>query len=188
MSNKVYKKLLEARKKMLKPARSGDNAFKKYKYITLEDIYNASLEFLFEEGLLMVHEKKYESKDMFLVTKIIDVESNEFIKSESLINTDMDAQGIGSQLTYFKKYDLGGLLALRTDFDDDGESISGKKMKMEEKINEAEANELNDLMSELNEVEVQKVLKFLKIDEIKDLPKDKFVNLKAQLKRKINNG
>lgn len=186
MSNKVYKKLLEARKKMLKPMRSADNAFKKYKYTTLEDIYNASLEFLFAEGLLMIHEKKYEGKDMFLITKIIDVESNEFIKSESLINTDMDAQGIGSQLTYFKKYDLGGLLALRTDFDDDGESIIGKKVKMIEKINIAQINELNDLFGELSENEVKQVFKFLKINDIKELPKDKFGNLKEQLKRKIN--
>jgi len=186
MSNKVYKKLLEARKKMLKPLRSGDNAFKKYKYITLEDIYNASLEFLFDEGLLMIHEKKYEGKDMFLITKIIDVESNEYIKSESLINTDLDAQGIGSQLTYFKKYDLGGLLALRTDFDDDGESISGKNVKKVEKINDAQINELNDLLSELTQEEQEKVFKFLKIGNIKELPKEKFESVKNQLNRKIH--
>ena len=41
-----------------------------------------------------------------------------------------DAQGVGSCITYLKRYGISAILALETDDDDDGNSVSGTSVKV----------------------------------------------------------
>ncbi|NHZ84359.1 MAG: hypothetical protein GWP19_00575 [Planctomycetia bacterium] len=179
MSHKVYKKLFKARQEMKKASKSGDNSFKKYSYVTLEDLYNVSLPPLFKEGLLVTHPKIYKEGILYLITKIIDIESNEYIFAESILDQSLDPQKLGSQITYFKKYDLGSLLALRTDFDDDGQSL--------EKIylNDAQLTVLGALYNKLSDLSKENFLKYYKIDDLKELEANKFDTLLTFINRKL---
>lgn len=193
MSLKVYKKLAIARKEMGKMERSKKNPRFNSSYTTLEDLYNVAIEPLLNNGLLAVHEKVYKDNKMYLVTKVIDIDSSEYIFSESLINIDLDPQAVGSQLTYFKKYDLSGLLTLRSDFDDDdGErAVENIKRKEVEPISMRQIEWLKDLLDKLPEDEENKVLEWCKVKGLEEITASKFQAVLNYLNKKIkeqNNG
>ena len=51
------------------------------------------------------------------------------IETSSVLNADLKIQDQGSELTYHSRYNLGCLLSIRTDYDDDAESIKSKEMR-----------------------------------------------------------
>lgn len=55
------------------------------------------------------------------------VETNEYVQSGIVLPTGLNAQQIGSAITYFRRYTLSSLLSLEIDEDDDGNMASGKK-------------------------------------------------------------
>ena len=105
----------------LKVEKNWNNPHFKSKYVMLDDILAVLLPMLEDQKLLLVN---YISERK-LVTEIIDYE-NEWasIKSEFPIMQD-DPQKIGACLTYARRYNLSSLFNLITDFDDDGNSVSG---------------------------------------------------------------
>ena len=121
------KKLIDARKEMNNPARGGVDAFKKRKYVTLQDLYDAVLPALLDEGLILTNTKEIRDEKLTLVTKIEDCDSAEFIETIAVLNSDLKIQEQGSELTYHSRYNLGCLLSIRTDFDDDGASANKPK-------------------------------------------------------------
>ena len=119
-------KLVEARKNMANPKRGGTDNFKKRKYVTLQDIYDATLPSLLEEYLTITNFKDYRKDKFSLVTRIEDADSDEFIETFSPLNESLKIQEQGAEITYYSRYNLGCLLSIRTDFDDDAESIKDK--------------------------------------------------------------
>ena len=173
MSINVYKKLIKARQNMDRLERSGENKHLKTSYSTLEDIYDACLSPLLEEGLLPIHEQIYKESKLYLITKIVDSESGEFIFAENVINTEMDVQLIGRLLTYLKRYQLSGLLSLRTDKDDDdGESVKGIAVEPQY-ITEPQYNFLMNLIE--NKPNKEEIIKYyktrFKINDLREIPK-----------------
>lgn len=173
MSITVYKKLAKARLVMDKVERSGKNQHLKSNYTTLEDIYNVCIKPLLEEGLVPVHEQVYKDGQLFLVTKIMDCDNGTFIFAENVVNTQMNVQEIGKQLTYFKRYHLSGLLSLRADSDDDdGESIKDKAIEPQY-ITEAQYNFLMNLIDTKSNKEeiIEYYQNKYKINDLREIPK-----------------
>lgn len=68
-------------------------------------------------------------KDNTVYTVISDTESDDFIESSIVLPTGLNAQQIGSCITFFRRYTICSLLALEIDEDDDGNLASGNNEK-----------------------------------------------------------
>jgi hypothetical protein len=97
--------------------KSGTNLHFKSKYFTLDDLVNAITPSLQECGLYVVHQVN----EGCLVTSVRDAEG-ESIESSILLPINPNPQITGSNLTYFKKYNITGLFNIpeASDLDDDG--------------------------------------------------------------------
>lgn len=116
-------------------AKDASNPFFKSKYAPLESILPAIKQPLKEAGLVFSqmpnHLMSSEDKTYVpsLITKVIDIESGEELSSEvPLILAKQDPQGVGSAITYMRRYALVSMLGLNCDEDDDGNSASNKKV------------------------------------------------------------
>jgi hypothetical protein len=87
-------------------------------------------------------------------------------------------QAIGSTLTYLERYTLLALTGLATfDGDDDGAGVA-------ELIDEIQLKQVTDLIA-LKQVDVKKFCKAFKIEEVINLPKDKFQQAITMLNAKV---
>ena len=59
-------------------------------------------------------------------SKIVDVDNGECVESSLSLPIDLDAQKIGSAITYYRRYTLQSLLGLQAE-DDDGEATRTKE-------------------------------------------------------------
>lgn len=98
-------------------------------YATLEAVQAAAFSALRENGLVVIQEAASELTDKGLIVRVAatlyHVESGESIAQElGLIPVKADPQGVGSAITYARRYSLMTLLGLAPE-DDDGNAASG---------------------------------------------------------------
>jgi hypothetical protein len=104
--------------------KGSDNPFFKSKYASLPDILDTISEPLLECGLIITQHPEGEHQ---LTTMLIHAESGQFFESTySMTPTKNDPQGLGSCITYMRRYAVGSILSLNIDEDDDGNAASGK--------------------------------------------------------------
>jgi hypothetical protein len=132
----IYNKIAQLKKKEISLVR--DTKWFNYFYATLWQIQDKISPILEELKLLVIHRVENQK----VITKIIDLEDNSFIESwidiwevktetkknlkdwwESIEINTLDPQGVGSIITYYRRYNLLALLDLETE-DDDGASWS----------------------------------------------------------------
>jgi hypothetical protein len=82
-------------------------------------------------------------------TIITDSLTGEYVESGVVIPNGLNAQQVGSAITYFRRYTLSSLLALEIDEDDDGNKASQKttEKKQPEMTLEFASNRLKDCLS-----------------------------------------
>lgn len=101
------------------------NPFHKSKYASLTNILDGINQHLNKSGLVVMQSPTGDENTVKLITTVIHAESGEFIESEfSMVPVKKDPQGIGSCLTYMRRYALASILKLNVDDDDDGNSAS----------------------------------------------------------------
>ena len=106
--------------------KSANNPFFKSKYATLADIQDAIQEPLSKVGLSVMQLPTGENQLETIVMHI----SGEYISScYTMCPVKNDPQGIGSCITYQRRYALGSALNLNIDDDDDGNMASGHTPK-----------------------------------------------------------
>jgi len=126
----IYKKLFEIQKKGIDIEKK-TKAYK-YKYATYCWIREIIDPYLSEQKLLVTHQPGYEIKEGILVrfvkTKVIDIETGEYVECNIFIDDKhYDPQDTGSLLTYYNRYGLCALLGLRLVNDNDGKIYSSQK-------------------------------------------------------------
>lgn len=114
--------------------RNRTNPFAKNTYATLESVLEAVAEPLCENGLVLtqwcgpieVRGTKGDQKSMTVYTRFEHAESSEFMQVWiSVTLTKDDAQGIGSAMTYGRRYSLKAALGI-PEVDDDGAAAAGQ--------------------------------------------------------------
>lgn len=101
--------------------KSANNPFFKSKYATLSDILDVIQEPLSNSGLSVMQLPVGENELETIVMHI----SGEFIASKYTMKpVKNDPQGVGSCITYQRRYALGAALSLNIDEDDDGNKAS----------------------------------------------------------------
>ncbi len=169
----------------------------KSKFATLFSIWESCRKPLSRNGLSVVQTMDY-INDRFCLTTILMHTSGQWLKSITpIISARNDAQGIGSALSYFKRYSLSAMLGICTaDEDDDAEGAmpkekSDKPMKKEVKqkevivVDEEQANELITLSDQCDPEYMKKLNSYLKeqgISSLSKLPADMFNKILKGLK------
>ncbi len=108
----IYKKLFELKKREIKLKR--DSKAYNYKYAKLDQIQKKIWPTLDELNLLVYHQVE----DNYVITTIMDLDDESKIESKINLSWSTKAQDKGSEITYFRRYNLLSLLDLEVEDDD----------------------------------------------------------------------
>lgn len=126
---KLAKALLNVQRQMLPAARDATNPFTKSRYATLNSVMAASRDALLDNGIWLCQcPVPVETPGAIgLMTKLTHTESGQWQSSLTVVPLPRaDPQGMGSAITYARRYALTAMLGLVTE-DDDGEAASLRK-------------------------------------------------------------
>ena len=123
--NNIFKKIQDFQKKNIVIKRNA-NWFN-YKYSSYDYIWNNIHEALDELQIVVHHSIQDYGGILYLETIIIDMESWESRSSVLPINSNLDPQKLGSAITYYKRYNLGALLNLIIEWEDDDGATATRK-------------------------------------------------------------
>jgi hypothetical protein len=132
--NEIVPALVEAQKKMKGAKLDGNNPHFKSKYASYESLRTASEDALSEAGLALTHQMVITGDKRVMMTQLSHA-SGQWMRSYLLLPQDKETpQGVGSGITYAKRYTLSSLLALSIDdgTDDDGEKAEAPYRGLEE--------------------------------------------------------
>lgn len=134
------KKLLEAKKEIGKVAKNAQNPHFKKSYADINALIEAVEPILLSHGLLLL-QPIIENN---VVTRIIDVESDQSVESSLPLTKGLNAQQLGSEVTYFRRYTLQSLLGLQAT-DDDGNDASKTPAPVAPKVLDWEQEIINQI-------------------------------------------
>lgn len=104
-----------------------------YSYSSYDFIWEQIWKELNELQILVSHAIQDYAETLFLETTITDLESKETKQSMIPLSKDIDPQKMGSAITYFKRYNLGALLNLIIEWEDDDGATATKKQAPQQK-------------------------------------------------------
>jgi hypothetical protein len=128
---KIMPALLAAQKKIKHAIKDATNPHLRNQYATLESVIDACKEPLLEASIIIMQP----ASKTGVITRLQHV-SGEFIETEmELLLTKQDMQGLGSAITYARRYALASLMNI-SQTDDDGQlaSMKGKAVKPVAKV------------------------------------------------------
>lgn len=209
MSDKVdivLSKLMKAKQEIGSVKKDSKNPFHKSNYASLNAYIDASEDCLLNNGLILLEAGNGSFSEPMMVATLLHPESGQWVKSYlPILNPKSDSQGLGSAVTYMRRYSLATLLGLVSE-DDDGETAMGRG-KTEKKKTEPNPEETKEVESEylqkfLNYFDkedkhlaiewlnvIKKHFEWTTINAIKELIKDekklfeKFNSWKSKLKK-----
>jgi ERF superfamily len=119
--------LAKAQGQMRGAKKDSDNPFFKSKYADLGEVWNACRDALASNGISIIQTPDGDTPEtMSLVTTLAHA-SGEWISGKYPIKPiKLDPQGIGSAITYARRYALAAMVGVASE-DDDGESASGRQ-------------------------------------------------------------
>lgn len=125
--------LLKAHQKIKHAQKNAKNPHFRNDYATLESVIDASKEALLEQGIVVLQAPNGAS-----LTTRLQHSSGEYIETElNLLLTKQDMQGLGSAITYARRYSLAALLNM-AQADDDGNEASKAATKKLQKLERTE--------------------------------------------------
>lgn len=119
-TTEIFKALGLAQAEMTGAKKGSENPFFKSKYADLQSILEAVREPLSKHGLCVTQTINISTEGAAYVTTTMGHESGQYIFGECpIINTKGDAQGMGSAITYARRYSLAAICGI-AQMDDDG--------------------------------------------------------------------
>ncbi len=183
--NELVAALSKAQSKMKPAVFNRINPHFKNRYADFTAVMDACRLPLSENGLSVMQYCETINEKLILVTMLAHI-SGQWIKSNfPLIPKNMDSQGIGSAMTYAKRYSLSAMLGIVSDEeDDDGEAASGRAQQAapkpikRQKILPTQISELLAIETQLDEESKHKLYKWMntsfRVDRLEDLTTDEF--------------
>ena len=124
MENNICKKLYKVQKEIGGISKDSTNPFYNSKYFDINSLIKQVTPILEKHNLLLLQP----IEDGKQYSRIIDLDGG-MVESSLALPINLDAQKIGSAITYYRRYTLQSLLALQAE-DDDGNSASSNKPKV----------------------------------------------------------
>jgi hypothetical protein len=125
-SKDLFAALAKAQTEISGALKDSDNPFFKSKYADLGSVMDSCRGPLTKNGLSYI-QKTYSENDKYYIETILAHASGQSISSGKLevLISKRDAQGFGSAITYFRRYQLSSLVGV-AQIDDDGNHATGK--------------------------------------------------------------
>ena len=130
--SELAKALVKFNARVGKISKDAKNPFFKNNYATLDNIINEVRPILSEFGLNILQLPSSDGEHIKISTLLMH-ESGEWLESDGLTMKPVknDPQGMGSAITYARRYALQSFLSLNTGEDDDGNNASQPKKQQE---------------------------------------------------------
>jgi hypothetical protein len=131
----IYTALLAAQKEMQNPQNTATNPFFKSKYAPLPDILKQVRPILNKHGLILQQNTgSNEEGTPYIETILRHTDSTECIKSGRLYlqPDNQKVQGVGSALTYGRRYQLAAFLGISSEDDNDANNPDDKPVKQQQ--------------------------------------------------------
>lgn len=127
----ISKALTEFHKNVEQPLKDADNPFFKSKYVPLENVVQAINDVAPTHGLSFTQWAVNDENGMIGVATMLMHSSGEFIEYPPIYSRPDKAnvQGLGSLITYLKRYTLSAIFGITSDIDDDANEASGNNDK-----------------------------------------------------------
>tara|TARA_Y100001963_G_C6410829_1_gene278343 strand:- start:23 stop:427 length:405 start_codon:yes stop_codon:yes gene_type:complete len=119
MENSIYKKLYKVQKEIGAISKDSTNPFYNSKYFDINSLIKQLMPILEKHNLLLLQPMSEGNQ----YSKIVDVDTGDSVESFLSLPINLDAQKIGSAITYYRRYTLQSLLGLQAE-DDDGNNAS----------------------------------------------------------------
>lgn len=170
----ILKKLFELQNNCKTFKKTSDNPFFKSKYLDLTDILEYYIPVFNEHKILCIHQTIWDE----VITKLIDIEDENLdcIQSEFRI-TNTDPQKRGSEITYWRRYNLWQLLNILAE-DDDGNNASGVAEKEWLNIEDSQIEGLRTKRNNLNLTNSELLKKLQQTYKISKINQEKILWLK----------
>lgn len=112
----------------LTPAkRDSTNPYYNSTYADLSSVWESCRELLAKNGLSVLQGNSVGAENTVIVETILVHESGQWIQSELCLPLSKnDPQGVGSAITYGRRYGLAAIVGIVADADDDGNEASAK--------------------------------------------------------------
>lgn len=127
----LNKALANFQKEVKQPMKDANNPFFKSKYVPLENVVEAIDDVAPKHGLTYSQYPVTTENGLVGISTVLLHESGEFIEfPPATTKPDKNTpQGVGSALTYMRRYSLSAVFGITSDQDDDGNEASGKSNK-----------------------------------------------------------
>lgn len=121
-------KALTAVQASLAPAkRDSTNPYYNSTYADLSSVWESCRETLAKNGLCVIQGNSVGTGNSLIVETILIHESGQWVQSELCLPlSKADPQGVGSAMTYGRRYGLAAIVGIVADADDDGNAASAK--------------------------------------------------------------
>lgn len=127
----LNKALANFHKEVKQPMKDANNPFFKSKYVPLENVVEAIDDVAPKHGLTYSQYPVTTESGLVGISTVLLHESGEYIEfPPATTKPDKNTpQGVGSALTYMRRYSLSAVFGITSDQDDDGNEASGKNYK-----------------------------------------------------------
>lgn len=155
--NELFAALAKARANFDEVKKTESNPFYKSKYADLATIISATYKSLSAQGLSVIQLLGDVANGAVIVETILTHASGQWLSTETSMPVQKsDAQGVGSALTYCRRYSLQSILNIAAEEDDDGSAAVSKSVK---DVKAAEQRFDNARISPVNVREFWKVVR-----------------------------
>ena len=183
----VYKALGQFQKEFNGVEKKRKNPFTKSLYASLDDVMNAAKPILDNCGLLLIQPLEYDNGEQFLCTKLVHIESGEVMESRMLLKQVIEkagAQGLGSAMTYGRRYAACSMLNIVETGDDDGNAV---EVQPEQRVDQNQLSKIYDLIEATgtnDDAVLAHCKKAFKVNNIDNLSYGQAQTIISMLKRK----
>lgn len=184
---KLTEALCKAQSQIEGAKEDSSNPFFKSKYADLTSVWKACKKPLTDNGLAVIQTMEMKESQIVLVTTLAH-SSGEWMKSYlPVITTKMDAQSIGSAITYSRRYALAAIAGVCPyNEDDDGETaMQPHREEVKKKLSLEQISLLHEYFDEDPEAE-ERIKKAKKLNSISELHPSDYNGVLNHLKRRKN--
>lgn len=193
--NELAGALAKAQGEIRAAAKDSLNPHFKSKYADLASVWDACRAPLSKHGLAVIQTTDPTETGRVRVITTLAHSSGQWMRGTIEVSPQQATpQGMGSALTYARRYALAAMVGVAPDDDDDGNAASQRgngngrppvPIRQSGPISDEEKAELVDLMRQAKVENARKFLDYLRVASLDELPADRFADAKAVLLRKI---
>jgi hypothetical protein len=190
--NELASALSKAQGEMTPAIKDSKNPFFKSSYADLSSIWNSCKEPLSKHGLAVVQTMDTQEGQFVLLTTLAH-SSGQWMRSCLPILTEKNtAQGLGSSITYMRRYALSAIVGITCDEDDDGHEASkpkaSNKVDFIDSVTKAQMQELQKMLDQCDDLYVENVTNYyakMGVNEWTQLSKEQYHKLYDNVSNKL---